>query len=49
MSELPGGRQHVTHEVGAVNVDGFVADGYDAVRQGFQRLVDDGLETGAGL
>lgn len=32
-----------------MNVEGFVADGYDAVRQVFQRLVDDGRETGAGV
>ncbi|MFD7287153.1 serine hydrolase domain-containing protein [Streptomyces sp. NPDC059863] len=32
-----------------MNVEGFVADGFDTVRQVFQRLVDDGLETGAGL
>ncbi|MGY0061958.1 serine hydrolase domain-containing protein [Streptomyces sp. LZ34] len=32
-----------------MKVEGFVADGYDAVRQVFQRLMDEGLETGAGL
>ncbi|MER6144899.1 serine hydrolase domain-containing protein [Streptomyces sparsogenes] len=32
-----------------MRVEGFVADGYDAVRQVFQRLLDDGRETGAGL
>ncbi|MEV5886811.1 serine hydrolase [Streptomyces sp. NPDC052020] len=32
-----------------MKVEGFVEDGYDAVRQVFQRLVDDGRETGAGL
>lgn len=32
-----------------VDVEGFAADGYDAVRRVFQRLVDDGSETGAGL
>ncbi|MGP3964010.1 serine hydrolase domain-containing protein [Nonomuraea sp. 3N208] len=31
------------------HVEGFVADGYDAVRQVFEKLVDDGRETGAGL
>ncbi|MFC3997566.1 serine hydrolase domain-containing protein [Nocardiopsis sediminis] len=31
------------------NVEGFAADGYAAVRRTFQRLVDDGRETGAGL
>ncbi|MCG5219356.1 serine hydrolase domain-containing protein [Streptosporangium sp. KLBMP 9127] len=32
-----------------VKVAGFVADGYEAVRQVFQQLVDDGRETGAGV
>ncbi|BBJ45223.1 EstA family serine hydrolase [Streptomyces antimycoticus] len=32
-----------------MNVEGFAEDGYDAVRQVFQRLVDSGLETGAGV
>lgn len=32
-----------------MNVEGFVADGFDTVRQVFQRLVDGGRETGAGL
>ncbi|NEY33009.1 serine hydrolase [Streptomyces sp. PRKS01-65] len=32
-----------------MRVEGFVKDGYEAVRQVFQRLVDDGRETGAGL
>jgi CubicO group peptidase (beta-lactamase class C family) len=32
-----------------MDVEGFAADGYDAVRKVFQRLVDDGQETGAGL
>lgn len=32
-----------------VKVEGFVADGYDRVRQVFQGLVDDGRETGAGV
>ncbi|MEO3749621.1 serine hydrolase domain-containing protein [Streptomyces sp. B6B3] len=32
-----------------MNVEGFVADGYEAVREVFQRLVDEGEETGAGV
>lgn len=32
-----------------MKVQGWVEDGYDAVREVFQRLVDDGRETGAGL
>ncbi|MBH5338697.1 beta-lactamase family protein [Streptomyces pactum] len=32
-----------------MRVEGFVADGYEPVRQVFQRLVDEGRETGAGL
>ncbi len=32
-----------------MDVEGFAEEGYDAVRRVFQRLVDDGLETGAGL
>jgi len=32
-----------------MDVEEFAADGYDEVRKAFQRLVDDGLETGAGL
>lgn len=32
-----------------MNVEGFAEDGYGVVRQVFQQLVDDGLETGAGL
>lgn len=32
-----------------MDVEGFAGDGYDEVRKVFQRLVDDGLETGAGL
>lgn len=49
MSELPSGTEHVTHEVDGENIEGFAADGYDAVREVFQQLVDDGRETGAGL
>lgn len=30
-------------------VEGFVADGFDAVRETFQSFVDDGRETGAGV
>ncbi|MFI7131036.1 serine hydrolase domain-containing protein [Nonomuraea sp. NPDC050153] len=33
----------------AVQVEGFVADGYDKVREVFQKLVDEGRETGAGV
>ncbi|MFI1332113.1 serine hydrolase domain-containing protein [Streptomyces sp. NPDC020845] len=32
-----------------MNVEGFAADGYDEVRRVFERLVDSGSETGAGL
>ncbi|NYI04571.1 serine hydrolase domain-containing protein [Allostreptomyces psammosilenae] len=32
-----------------MRVEGFVAEGYEAVREVFQRLVDDGRETGAGV
>ncbi|MEV0226742.1 serine hydrolase domain-containing protein [Streptomyces sp. NPDC050704] len=32
-----------------MKAEGFVADGFDGVREVFQRLVDDGRETGAGL
>ncbi len=32
-----------------VTIDGFVKDGYENVREAFQRLVDSGAETGAGL
>lgn len=32
-----------------MKVEGFAEDGYDAVRQVFQRLLDDGRETGAGV
>ncbi|MEU6719176.1 serine hydrolase domain-containing protein [Nonomuraea sp. NPDC046802] len=32
-----------------VKVEGFVADGYEAVREVVQELVDDGRETGAGV
>ncbi|WP_049570857.1 serine hydrolase domain-containing protein [Streptomyces sp. SBT349] len=32
-----------------MKVEGFTADGYDAVRQVLQRLVDEGRETGAGV
>ncbi|MFF3866141.1 serine hydrolase domain-containing protein [Micromonospora sp. NPDC001898] len=32
-----------------VQVEGFAEDGYDAVRQVFQQLLDDGRETGAGV
>ncbi|MEO3809196.1 serine hydrolase domain-containing protein [Sphaerisporangium sp. B11E5] len=32
-----------------MKVEGFVADGYDGVRQVFQKLVDEGRETGAGV
>lgn len=32
-----------------MSVEGFAADGYEAVREVLQRLVDDGSETGAGL
>ncbi|MGN9840418.1 serine hydrolase domain-containing protein [Nonomuraea sp. H19] len=32
-----------------MKVEGFVADGYEGVRQVFQQLVDDGRETGAGV
>jgi CubicO group peptidase (beta-lactamase class C family) len=35
--------------VDVVRVEGYVADGYDAVREVFQRLVDEGRETGAGV
>ncbi|TMR09690.1 beta-lactamase family protein [Nonomuraea turkmeniaca] len=32
-----------------MKVEGFVADGYDAVREVFQKLVDEDRETGAGV
>ncbi|MEU1803305.1 serine hydrolase domain-containing protein [Streptomyces sp. NPDC019937] len=32
-----------------MNVEGFTEDGYDPVRHAFQRLVDEGLETGAAV
>lgn len=32
-----------------MKVEGFVADGYDEVRRVFQKLIDDGRETGAGV
>ncbi|MBF8189662.1 beta-lactamase family protein [Nonomuraea sp. K274] len=32
-----------------MKVEGFVAEGYDAVREVFQKLVDEGRETGAGV
>lgn len=32
-----------------VQVEGFAAEGYEAVREVFQKLVDDGRETGAGV
>ncbi len=32
-----------------MDVEGFVADGYEPVREVFQRLVDEGAETGAGV
>jgi CubicO group peptidase (beta-lactamase class C family) len=32
-----------------MNVEGFTADGYESVRHTFQRLVDEGLESGAGV
>ncbi|MFI7642559.1 serine hydrolase domain-containing protein [Nonomuraea sp. NPDC049400] len=34
---------------GVAQVEGFVADGYDKVREVFQKLVHDGRETGAGV
>lgn len=37
------------HEENTTQVEGFVADGFDAVRKTFQGFVDDGRETGAGL
>ncbi|BCL12463.1 esterase [Micromonospora sagamiensis] len=36
-------------EAGTLKVEGFTAQGYDAVREVFQRLVDEGRETGAGV
>ncbi|MFC4562235.1 serine hydrolase domain-containing protein [Nocardiopsis mangrovi] len=40
---------HPPHTPQPASADGFTADGYDTVRRTFQRLLDDGRETGAGL